>query len=182
MACLKTQKKWVRHRDKQQCQICGDVLPVHYGRLEVHHIDHRCKGRSDELENLVTLCDLCHAVIHIHMGPAWLGLSVVPIEKRQQDKQILDLARDEFESYLRLPVEKRHSIRKELWTQWGIMDKKGNSDHSTGNTREFQKSFQRKADSRRWKRGQSYTIHFKNKVIRAEITGLQQQGFSLTTR
>src|SRR4030067_1525687 len=120
MACLKTQKKWVRHRNKQQCQICGDALPVHYGRLEVHHIDYRCKGGSDELENLVTLCDLCHAVIHDHMGPAWVGLSKVPTEKREQSKQILKQAQEEFESYLLLQIEERRRIQNELWSQWGI--------------------------------------------------------------
>jgi 5-methylcytosine-specific restriction endonuclease McrA len=117
MACLKTQKKRVRYRDKHQCQICGEVLPVHYGRLEVHHIDYRCKGGSDELENLVTLCDLCHAVIHDHMGPAWVGLDKFPIEKRDQNKLILDQAREEFESHLRLPIGQRHNIQKELWAQ-----------------------------------------------------------------
>ena len=120
MACLKTQKKRVRYRNKHQCQICGEFLPVHYGRLEVHHIDYRCKGGSDELENLVTLCDLCHAVIHDHMGPAWVGLDKFPIEKRDQNKLILDQAREEFECYLRLPIEQRHNIQKELWAQWGI--------------------------------------------------------------
>ena len=83
MACQRTQKKRARIMDKQQCQICGDILPVAYGRLEVHHIVHRCKRGSDELENLVTLCDLCHAVTHDHMGPAWVGLSKFPTEKRE---------------------------------------------------------------------------------------------------
>jgi hypothetical protein len=120
MVCLKTQKKRVRNRDKQQCQICGEVLPVHYGRLEVHHIDYRSKGGSDESENLVTLCDLCHAVKHDHMGPAWVGLDKFPIEKREQNKLILIQAQEEFESYLRLPMEKRRRIQRELWAQWGI--------------------------------------------------------------
>ena len=122
MMCLKTQKKCVRNRDKEQCQVCGDVLPVHYGRLEVHHIDYRCNGGSDQSENLVTLCDLCHAVIHPHMGPAWVGLFKLPKEKSQHHKLILDQARKEFESYLRLPIEQRNSIQKELWAQWGIIE------------------------------------------------------------
>lgn len=81
MVSLKTQKKRARIRDKEQCQICGEVLPVPYGRLEVHHIVPRSKGGSDELENLVTLCDLCHAVVTPHMGPAWVGLSKFPPEE-----------------------------------------------------------------------------------------------------
>ena len=121
MVCLTTQKKRVRNRDKQQCQICGEVLPVHYGRLEVHHIDYRSKGGSDESGNLVTLCDLCRAVNHDHMGPAWVGLDKFSIEKREQNKLILIQAQEEFESYLRLPIEERRRIQRELWAQWGIM-------------------------------------------------------------
>lgn len=95
-------------------------MPVPFGRLEVHHIIYRCNGGSGELENLVTICDLCHAVIHDHMGPAWVGLSKVPIEKLEQSKQILKQAQEEFESYLRLPMEERRRIQNELWPQWGI--------------------------------------------------------------
>jgi hypothetical protein len=121
MASLRTQKKHARIRDRQQCQICGDVLPVQYGRLEVHHINYRCKGGTDKLENLVTLCDLCHAVIHEHMGPAWVGLSKFPKEKQEQVKQVLNHAQEEFESYLHLPIEHRCRIQKKLWAQWGII-------------------------------------------------------------
>ena len=123
MVYLKTQNKRARKRDKEECQICGDFLPINYGRLEVHHIDYRCKGGSDELENLVTLCDLCHAVIHDHMGPAWVGLFKFPIDKRDQNKIILNQVREEFESYLRLPIEERRHIQKELWVEWNVMRK-----------------------------------------------------------
>lgn len=120
MTILRTQKKWARLRDNNQCQLCGEVLPVPFGRLEVHHIIYRCNDSPDELENLVTLCDLCHAVVHDHMGPAWVGLSKVPMKKLEQSKQVLKQAQEEFESYLRLPIEKRLRIQNELWSQWGI--------------------------------------------------------------
>ena len=51
---------------------------------------------SDKLDNLVTLCDLCHAVIHDHMGPAWVGLSKFPIKEQEQNKLILNHAKEEF--------------------------------------------------------------------------------------
>ena len=121
MPSLRTQKKWARIRDHHQCQICGDILPVPYGRLEVHHIVYRCKGGSDELQNLVTLCDLCHAVIHDHMGPAWVGLSKFPVEKRKQVRLILNWTKKEFEGYLYLPIEERHCIKKQLWAEWDIV-------------------------------------------------------------
>ena len=120
MASLRTHKKWVRNRDYHQCQICGEILPVPFGRLEVHHIIYRCNNGFDEIENLVTLCDLCHAVIHDHMGPAWVGISNTPKEKQEQNKLILKQTKEKFESFLSLPIEERRLIQKELWSQGGI--------------------------------------------------------------
>lgn len=120
MASLQTNKKWARIRDSHQCQICGLGLPVPCGRLEVHHIIFSSKEGSDELENLVTLCDLCHAVAHDHMGPASVGTSRFPVEDREQIRLIVDWAREEFEGYLCLPIEERLCIQKELWPQWDV--------------------------------------------------------------
>ena len=122
MATLKTNKKHVRIRDRQQCQICGTTLPVPFWRLEVHHIVYRSQEGSGNVENLITLCDLCHAVIHAHMGPAWVGLFKLSWDEQNEAKQLLDHAREEFDSYLRLPAEKRHRIQKELWAEWGIQN------------------------------------------------------------
>jgi 5-methylcytosine-specific restriction endonuclease McrA len=124
MASLKTQKKRARIRDKDQCQICGEVLPVPYGRLEVHHIVPRAKGGCDKLKNLVTLCDLCHAILHPHMVPAWIGLSKFPPEEREHKKLILDWARKEFEDFLTGPIENRYHIQDEVWSQWGVIRNK----------------------------------------------------------
>ena len=121
MASLRTHKKWVRIRDYRQCQICGEILPVPFGRLEVHHIIYHCNKGSDEIENLVTLCDLCHAVIHDHMGPAWVGVNNTLKEKQEQNKLILKQTKEEFESFLSLPIEERRFIQNELWSQWGII-------------------------------------------------------------
>lgn len=120
MATLQTNKKYARIRDHQQCQICGTVQPVPFGRLEVHHIIYRCQGGLDNLENLATLCDLCHAVIHEHMGPAWVGLSKLSQDEKTTAKQLFEEAREEFDGYLRLPFERRHRIQEELWAEWGI--------------------------------------------------------------
>ena len=117
MSSLKTLKKRAKIRDGEQCQICGDIPPISYGRLEVHHIAHLCKGGADELENLVTLCDLCHAVAHDHMGPAWVGLSKFPAGEQVQRNLTIRQAREEFEFFLGLPIEERHCIQAELWSQ-----------------------------------------------------------------
>ena len=120
MPSLRTHKRWARKRDNNQCQICGDFYPVPYGRLEVHHIIYRCNDGSDEIKNLITLCDLCHAVIHDHMGPAWIGIKNVPKEEQEDLKNNLMEIKEEFESFLFLPIEERQNIQNELWKQWGI--------------------------------------------------------------
>ena len=47
-------------RDNYTCQICG----AKNTRLEVHHIKYRSQGGSDDLENLITLCEDCHHNLH----------------------------------------------------------------------------------------------------------------------
>ena len=56
------------------------------------------------------------------MGPAWVGLFKLSGDEQNEAKQLLDQAREEFDSYLRLPAEKRHRIQKELWAEWGIQN------------------------------------------------------------
>jgi len=124
MATLRTNKKHARIRDAQQCKICGATLPVPFGRLEVHHIIYRSQGGPNDLENLVTLCDLCHAVVHEHMGPAWVGLSKLLRGEMNKSRQILNQAREEFDTYLRLPAQKRQRIQEEIWPEWGIQNLK----------------------------------------------------------
>lgn len=47
-------------RDNYTCQCCGAKKV----RLEVHHIHFRRHGGSNDLENLITLCEDCHKKIH----------------------------------------------------------------------------------------------------------------------
>lgn len=49
----------VLRRDGWRCQSCGTI-----SNLEVHHIQFRSHGGDDSEENLITLCCVCHAVIH----------------------------------------------------------------------------------------------------------------------
>ena len=125
MVTLRTKKKYAKIRDGQQCQICGVALPVPFGRLEVHHIVFLSQGGSDDVENLATLCDLCHAVIHEHMGPTWVGLAKLPYDEWNKSKLFLKQAREEFDGYLQLSPEKRHRIQEELWSEWGIQKCQG---------------------------------------------------------
>lgn len=47
-------------RDKYTCQCCG----AKHIRLEVHHIKYRSQGGTNDLYNLITLCESCHKKIH----------------------------------------------------------------------------------------------------------------------
>ena len=47
-------------RDNYTCQHCG----AKNTRLEVHHIKYRSQGGSDDLDNLITLCEKCHHDLH----------------------------------------------------------------------------------------------------------------------
>lgn len=62
-------------RDDYKCQgTLGDVSPCgwHHGLwrredprfLELHHVHHHAKGGSNEIDNLTTLCNLCHDEVH----------------------------------------------------------------------------------------------------------------------
>ena len=113
-------RELVKKRDKNQCQICGENTPVPYGRLEVHHIVPRYKGGNDESENLITLCDLCHAVLHPHMGPSWVGLSKFLPEEQKIKRYELESAQKEFERFLHYPIKERRCIQSEMWFQWGV--------------------------------------------------------------
>lgn len=47
-------------RDNYTCQYCG----AKNTRLEVHHVVFKSQGGSDDLDNLVTLCESCHHNLH----------------------------------------------------------------------------------------------------------------------
>jgi len=79
-------KERVRRRDGYACRLCGreaalspEDIPKderYYGGgldLQVHHIQPRSQGGSDDLDNLVTVCGRCHSRLHEHSGPAILA-------------------------------------------------------------------------------------------------------------
>lgn len=46
-------------RDNWRCQSCGSMT-----NLEVHHQEFRSQSGSDVEDNLITLCQCCHALVH----------------------------------------------------------------------------------------------------------------------
>ena len=55
-------KAFVLDRDKHTCQHCKGKTKD--SSLHVHHIVFRSNGGSDEAENLITLCKVCHERLH----------------------------------------------------------------------------------------------------------------------
>lgn len=55
-------------RDKYTCRKCGwtydDWNPSDPRFLELHHVIHHATGGSNELDNLQTLCNVCHDEVH----------------------------------------------------------------------------------------------------------------------
>jgi ATP-dependent DNA helicase RecQ len=54
-----TLRQQVLRRDGWRCQSCGTM-----SNLEVHHIRFRSHSGDDSEENLITLCDSCHKLVH----------------------------------------------------------------------------------------------------------------------
>ncbi|MCU4972048.1 HNH endonuclease [Halobacteria archaeon AArc-m2/3/4] len=58
-------KRAVRKRDRRRCRDCGfkpDRGESH--KLHIHHITPKSEGGSDEMNNLIALCDDCHQKRH----------------------------------------------------------------------------------------------------------------------
>ncbi len=104
----------VKERDAYQCQICGDRKGDPYCQLHSHHIVPRSKGGSDDLENLITICDLCHAVV----TRWWYGMWFRTATTQQQTE--VENSRAEFESFLALPDDERRVAQLALWSFFGV--------------------------------------------------------------
>jgi ATP-dependent DNA helicase RecQ len=60
-----TIRRQVLHRDGFRCVSCGELLGQD---ADVHHLLPRSMGGTDEMSNLVTLCDGCHASHHPNLA------------------------------------------------------------------------------------------------------------------
>jgi 5-methylcytosine-specific restriction endonuclease McrA len=52
-------RQQVLRRDSWRCQSCGAM-----SNLEIHHMQLRSRSGDDSEENLITLCDHCHDMVH----------------------------------------------------------------------------------------------------------------------
>ena len=58
-------------RDNHKCRGCGKDMDWGYEWVDVHHVQHRSKGGSDDLANLILLCRDCHNSQHPEKQLKW---------------------------------------------------------------------------------------------------------------
>lgn len=98
--------------DGYKCVCCGNgaFLPMRYKMavLQSHHKISVANGGPDSVENLATLCQSCHTLVHTLL---WCGLKFgmskeefeeLPTDEREKLKNILRLARIDYEAAKRL--------------------------------------------------------------------------------
>lgn len=79
-ASLRHGLKRVYEYKKDKCELCGRTY-----RLEIHHKDKNRKNNKPE--NLITLCNYCHARTHISKEKLRkMRESLPPIESRKRDE------------------------------------------------------------------------------------------------
>lgn len=98
--------------DGYKCVCCGvgEFLPMRYklAILQSHHKISVANGGPDTVENLATLCQSCHTLVHTLL---WCGLKFgmskedfeeLPTDEREKLKNILRIARIDYEAAKRL--------------------------------------------------------------------------------
>lgn len=91
----------VKLRDDFRCRLCGDWKGKFYSEtgavtedIHAHHIILKAQGGPDTMENLITLCDLCHGVVTPQWW-RWFG-----IEKIENGKEKMQKLKETFDDYL----------------------------------------------------------------------------------
>lgn len=88
----------VKIRDGFGCRLCGDWKGKYYPEtdaivedIHAHHIIPKSQGGTNTMENLITLCDLCHGVVTPQWWK-WFGIDKIENgrEKMQKLKEIYD--------------------------------------------------------------------------------------------
>jgi hypothetical protein len=82
--------------------------------LHAHHIIPRSQGGIDAENNLVTVCDLCHAVVTPRWHNPWFGVSST------ESKGTLEGSRQEFNDFLSLDPSARFARQVAIWSHFGV--------------------------------------------------------------
>ena len=80
-----TLRKSVLARDNNTCQICKQISGMEFTEvLDVHHIQEVYLGGTDDINNLVTACTVCHKLIHLYGRGE---LNIRPIDEMSETEQ-----------------------------------------------------------------------------------------------
>ena len=93
-------REFVLFRDNHTCQCCKGKSKDK--KLNIHHIKHRSKGGSNKQDNLITLCETCHKLLHKGL----ITLKGKPSES-YKDSVFMNIAKDRIVEGVEklLPVE-----------------------------------------------------------------------------
>ncbi len=117
-----TKRRRVLARDGYQCQVCGDIDPLLYdGALFVHHIIHRAQRGTDDPNNLITLCDLCHGGV-LHGYRKWLGFYNMSGEAQEDMKRTFPGTQEEYHWFVLLHLKDHNEflrVQAQMWHEFG---------------------------------------------------------------
>ncbi len=73
------------------------------------------------MDNTITLCDLCHAVLHPHLWRAWFpqAFSHKEVERMEAARKLHEISED-YDWFCHLPPDERRRVQDEVWTTLGI--------------------------------------------------------------
>jgi len=104
-------KSKVKQRDNYRCQICGDYHGKRYNtgvtvEVHAHHIIPKSEGGTNTPDNLTTLCDFCHDVVHPQKWMYQFGKKGTP--------KNMNWIRNTFDKYIKhlLPIKQKKIQRK----------------------------------------------------------------------
>ena len=85
-------KKLIKQLANYKCQLCGDKHEKIYEEsgvkveLQAHHIIPKSKGGSRKIENLIAICDFCHAIVTPQRWEEYFGLTKNGIDIYEMEK------------------------------------------------------------------------------------------------
>lgn len=117
-------RRRVYRRDSWQCQCCGRRgNEGGSAQLHAHHILERSSGGTNDLDNLITLCDRCHAAYHDNPHLLEDGPPVTPsVVTRLKDWAFIDvLGISGEDARTRHCEEPEESEWREEWREQGLI-------------------------------------------------------------